>query len=262
MVAKFLKSNRSLAVGYAVSLGALITFAMWIFLDSVFHWIFRETSASIYPRRAAFAVLAAIAIAATTFVIARLFFGSLFGRSLKAYFFVVTMVALWLSLLGSHERLAWSGVMWKVHRLLPGLKADAQYLANYWPAENGELPFLGPFTVYNWGGERAIELTRWKPQLYTHILIGPSIERENGRSITFDVDRMGWIVYRPFEGLPVDPKVAVVEYQSWNHSFKIIELEPEWYLVWQSGVLPQTPAQIATHRFESETQLYKRQNNR
>lgn len=249
-------SDRSLVFAIVTSLGTMAIFAGWMFFDTSFHWIFLADWDFVYYRRIAFILVAVVAVLAMLLIFVRTLVGSRRGRSLKTLFLAISIAAMWLTLWRSYEELAWRGVLWRVRRLLPHLKADAAILLQKWPDKAGELPHLGHYEVEEWGSDRQLWLSRWSPQDLSHIVVGPAIERAHGTWIAFTIDKVREVVYQPHGGLPIDANESVKHRHSWPPNRSVIQLEEEWYLVVSKNDLPTCPPSAQTCVWDEDTQRF------
>jgi hypothetical protein len=150
-------------VSYGVCTGALLAFVGWVLVDAHFptalavvrerlagdYWLWDMVADDICWRIVLFAVLAGVAILSLGVVVARMFVGSTKGgRSLRTWMLAITLIAAWLGLWSSYERLQWWGVQRRVRSVLPRFQAAAAPLIEEWPTEQGTLPEAGGFYAY------------------------------------------------------------------------------------------------------------------
>jgi hypothetical protein len=259
-----LASTKWLATAYAVSLGTLVTLALWMFFDTSFPWIvaslpgiFEGQCEGLYPRIVALTIIAGIAIVSTGFIWLRLAVVGTQGRSLVSLFAAITSTALWIGVIASQQRLTWAGTIWHARQLIPGLKTDVAVLAKSWPTQDGELPYLGPFWVGRGNSEYLI-VSRWEHMRHTHLRGGPVVRKELGRLILFyagrDLCESEYIVYQ-IPGAAVPPFNQGGYPAPFGEGWTAFELEPNWYLVWREQP-PIPPASARTCRWDSRRALF------
>jgi hypothetical protein len=154
------------ARAYALSLGILVLFILWIFFDASFNYVrsfvaldlhlrflndpfVREMHGwdSLGPRLILFAALALLAITATITVFARILVGSETERSIKSMLLATALLAMWLGLLTSYDRLWWYSFWYRVLRCHDAMKAGVAALSDHWPGDRVFLPGLGSYVV-------------------------------------------------------------------------------------------------------------------
>lgn len=226
----------SFAVAYAGSVATLVAFAGWAFLDFAFcHLVvfWHGTWDQLGSRQVVFIALGVVAVAMTASVLLRLFVGEVHSRSLKGHLLAVTLVGAWLGLVLAHERISWTGFVWRVQRMLPGLKQDANVLSAQWPTENGELPYLGRYHVFH-PHVPHLYLEDWTPERRLTLLGGPFVYLVQD-GIRFDLDFSRWVEYRPDRNgsPPLDASGEAELYLPYR--MKSIKLERNWFLVWQEA---------------------------
>lgn len=249
-------STKMLCTAYTMSVSALSILACWIFLDPHIQFVFSSGWYLVYQRLLLFIALSVLAAASTAFVSLRLVFGSTRGRSLKSHILALLLVAMWLGLWCSSDDIAWTGVMWRIKRIMPRLKADAHILVEAWPTESGTLPYSGDFDLEEWGWDRRLVLTKWHREPLPRIAIGRTIEREQGKWIVFSLDVLSQIVYQPVEGFATDPTVPESKVHAWSPDRKIIEIEPEWFFVTSVYDWPCPPTSVATSEWSRKSQRF------
>ena len=86
------------------------------------------------------------------------------------------------------------------------------------------------------------------------VAIGPSISLEPGKRIEFELDRMERVVYQPSREFPAAPAALRSSLDLWANGKAIVEIEPEWYLVWDNDQKPIPKHTISSWHWDRESQ--------
>ena len=157
-------------LAYAISLSVLVLMVVWIFVDCRFHAVLGIAVADVRfhflhdadlrelhhweffgPRLLLFAVLSLLALASTVIVFARTVFGSRMERSIKAMLLVTALLAIWLSLFASYDRLWVIAFQHRIVRQKAALRNAVAILSKEWPERNVVLPGLGNYEISDLG---------------------------------------------------------------------------------------------------------------
>ncbi len=156
----------SFNLAYLLSLTVLVLFILWIFIDCSFRWvpwiIIRDFRLLFLDdpnlkemhqwnihgfRLLIFVVLALVGLTSTGIVFIRIIFGTETERSIKSMLFATALIAFWLSLFMSYDRLWWFAFKYRILRYHDAMKKSVAYLSDHWPTENVVLPGLGSYVV-------------------------------------------------------------------------------------------------------------------
>jgi hypothetical protein len=151
-------------IAYLLSLAVLVLFILWIWVDRSFRWVPWIVGQDLHlrflsdadlrtmhqwdihgVRMLVFLILAALGLVSTITVFARLFVGDETGRTIRAMMFATALLAFWLSLFVSYDRLWWFAFRYHILDHHDAMKASVTLLSEQWPAERIVLPGLGSY---------------------------------------------------------------------------------------------------------------------
>jgi len=157
-------------LAYGLSLSVLVLMVVWIFVDRWFHstlgvvlqdlrleflndTLLRELHQWEFlgPRLFGFAALSLLALASTVIVFARTILGSGKERSIRAMLLATALLALWLSLFVSYDRLWAFAFQYRIVRQEVALRNAAAVLSQQWPKQRVALAGLGDYEISHLG---------------------------------------------------------------------------------------------------------------
>lgn len=151
-------------VACLLSLTVLLLFVVWIWIDRSFRWLppividdlrlqFLRVALLrsmhgwnvLGPRLIVFAILAALGLASTVIVLIRLVIGAESGRTIRSMLLATALLALWLSLFMSYDRLWLYAFRHHILQHHDAMKASVTALTADWPKWSVDLPGLGRY---------------------------------------------------------------------------------------------------------------------
>jgi hypothetical protein len=211
---------------WVINLALLFAIAGWIFVDGRALGKLQELPGRVSVGAA---IVVGLILASLIGILAGLFQGPAWRRSLKAWLAFTALVSAWCALCVSCPSLCWFGQTVRLRGEVPAYAALAQELRDHWPGEDGDSPTLGPFLAYPLGN----------PQ--TLLLIGvanvpggapvAAVERSVNGALRFQLagaEAGAWLEWHP-EGSA--PESFIGGLQTPYELLRQAELQPGWYLV-------------------------------
>lgn len=237
----------SFGVAYVLSVVMLLTFVVWIVIDASFPYVlhsiriafgggnYSSTEAALSAcdvlglRLPVFTIFTLVALMSLASIIARLFVGKRFGRSILGMTLATALVAAWLSLFISYDKLMCWGLELRVRRALPRFKKAAAHLLCQWPIQSGSLPEAGEYYVVSGSPERLFVPSAPSTRCVFGETFGPFIRRLKKGGIQFTLPyQCEWVIeYHPNDGPARPYRLSGTEHEV----VEAIDLEPCWYLV-------------------------------
>jgi hypothetical protein len=159
-----------------------------------------------------------------------LFVGHARFRSLRAWLLFTLLVGGWLGLIVAGPEIYWLGQQRRMSAVLEPVESIARKLNANWPAEDGELPEIGPYLAYPKGGPTLVLPLRWTAFPDTKLRFS-AIERTSDGVVRFELsgnESGAWLEWRADERAPESFKSGLeTQYQVVRQT----QLAPHWFLV-------------------------------
>lgn len=237
----------SFRVAYTVCSATLVGFVVWIVIDAQFYATWRFATVQPFPvvlnpgkpfsfRVLIFYALSAVAIFSLVGVLTRMFVGGdRWARTLRGWFLAVLLMAGWMGLVTSYERLDWWALQHRAPWSLPRFKLAAEPLLREWPTQSGSLPEAGTFQA----NPLTLALTDHRDYLPLSETFGGVIAKAEGGGLRFTLRNREncWIEWHPPGIVPVPDVVEPVRASSLTTTYhrilidEVVTLDDGWYLV-------------------------------
>lgn len=238
----------SFPLAYALSIAAILGFALWIVVDSSFGVLLDvvlidlrlrphpgiamgpvHSWGELGSRLAILGVMTVAGFGGLLVVLARSMAGKGTDRTVRGMMLATALVAAWLGLAVSYQSLDWFGFKFRIKRELPSLKAIAARLREAWPRDGGTLPGLGDYQVdasapdyLLIGGSRSEYPMREK--------VGWSVRRSKHGAILFQFERDAFVEYHRDGRSPRSFSEAFSDFSIRRDLIHAEILEQNWYL--------------------------------
>ena len=241
----------SFGVAYAISGASLLGVILWIVLDASFQDTIEFVMGGFHTymgadvvwqafgcRLTVLSVLVLLAALGFTILAMRLFVGKGIGRGVLGIMLTTILIAGWLSLLMSYDRLSWAALQFRLRRGLPHFKAVASQLLERSPTTNGALPNAGEYLVSTNTHPDVLFFSSTSIDEYPfRESFGPFIWRMEDGGVRFSLAHRSQTVleYHPGGQMPSRTTKSSSNNECWL--VRTIELEKSWYLAHYSAPL-------------------------
>lgn len=150
--------------------------------------------------------------------------------SMRRLLATVGFVGVWCAVCLQAHNLTWQGKRWRAQQRLTALEKLATQLDEDWPAEDGEIEGLGPFTAYPFGKPQVLLLLTPYPLAGADTVVA-AVEKGDDGQLRFQLggaDGGVWVEWHPEQSHPQSFTGGLADSHELSRTSR---LGDQWYLV-------------------------------